>query len=656
MSQTFVDVPQIVLQNKHEKVIRESPNLVSILPYRPISVSNNTIGFVFQTPSFNTLMSEKVLLSFQSINLNFQFNGTIPSGTAPISFATLGGLALRSFPMERLINTAQIVLGSSSVSFPISDILEATAFASYDAGDYADTGASFERPPEEVGGHMGAQILAGGNAGIAGQANLLCAQTSSSTGSFIVSGVPSAPQKGGSLNVERISGGGLNANGQWDASSSAITVGTVSVRVSMSGFLKLPILQWLAKECKESLSCLSQIQINLILQNPQNIVSYLEPRLSGQTGASAITLQNITFDPAFFTSSNITLSVRYITPPSNYSMKDIVRQYFQLDRYITTYQSPIAPYTYDPLDGGTIYTAGYAKAGQATISSNSFTLPAVPRYLMFYVKPLRNYYNSTISAVGVPNFYLPIVQLNLTLGNRTAQLSSSPYEHLYSMSVESGLRAKWTQYRGYGGVLPSGCTITAPVFGSATDAVQGLGTSATPPVPTVQLNYEPMAGAPLILDLSTTLGLSEELCIGRNVPISLQASVQVINTSGMQVNAVEFFVLAITQAYLNIDHMNGNSVQLLGAISAEEALQVASMDLGTIDNKHQTKFAGGFSFSDVVSKVKGALPMVKNVAKSIAGALENAGYGTTGAGMVGAGQAEGKKLSAVMKKMKMMAM
>jgi type I restriction enzyme S subunit len=35
----------------------------------------------------------------------------------------------------------------------------------------------------------------------------------------------------------------------------------------MSGYLKLPILQWLAKECKESLSCLSQIQINLILNS-----------------------------------------------------------------------------------------------------------------------------------------------------------------------------------------------------------------------------------------------------------------------------------------------------------------------------------------------------------------------------------------------------
>ena len=64
------------------------------------SVSNNTVGFVFQTPSFNTLMSEKVLLSFQNINLQFNFTGTV--GAAPLRFATLGGLALRSFPVERL--------------------------------------------------------------------------------------------------------------------------------------------------------------------------------------------------------------------------------------------------------------------------------------------------------------------------------------------------------------------------------------------------------------------------------------------------------------------------------------------------------------------------------------------------------------------------
>ena len=36
MANTYVDVPELILQNKHEKVIRESPNLVSILPYKPI--------------------------------------------------------------------------------------------------------------------------------------------------------------------------------------------------------------------------------------------------------------------------------------------------------------------------------------------------------------------------------------------------------------------------------------------------------------------------------------------------------------------------------------------------------------------------------------------------------------------------------------------
>jgi hypothetical protein len=132
--------------------------------------------------------------------------------------------------------------------------------------------------------------------------------------------------------------------------------------------------------------------------------------------------------------------------------------------------------------------------------------------------------------------------------------------------------------------------------------------------------------------------------------------VQVVNNSGLQVNQCEFFVLAVTPAFLNIDHMNGNSVQVLGGVSAEEALQVASMDLGTIDNHHQTKFAGGFSFSDIVSKVKGMLPGVKNVAKAVSSGLESMGYGVTGAGVMGAGAAEGKKLSAVMKKMKAMAM
>jgi hypothetical protein len=86
-------------------------------------------------------------------------------------------------------------------------------------------------------------------------------------------------------------------------------------------------------------------------------------------------------------------------------------------------------------------------------------------------------------------------------------------------------------------------------------------------------------------------------------------------------------------------------------------MQVASMDLGRIDNHEQSKFAGGFSFSDIVSKVKGLLPGVKNVAKAVSSGLESMGYGVTGAGgMMGAAEPSGKKMAAVMKKMKMMAM
>lgn len=329
---------------------------------------------------------------------------------------------------------------------------------------------------------MGAQIGAGTGAS---PANLLCAQTSSSTGSFILSGVPSAAQKGGSLNVQQISGGGL-VNGAWPAGTVLSTAGPVNVQVSMSGYLKLPILQWLAKECKESLSCLSQVQINLILNPVQNIVNYLEPKYFDATnaqfpGANQVNLASIAFDPAFFVSSNITLSIRYITPPANYSMKDITRQYYQIDRYITTYASTIATNT----------VATYQSQG-TLISSNSFTLPAVPRYLMFFVKPSRNYYYSDINSLQVSNFYLPIVNLSLTIANRTAQLTSAPVEHLYSMAVESGLRAKYTQYRGYGGILPAGNTITPPVLGTpGTSVVAG---QANP------ISFEPYAGAPLIVD------------------------------------------------------------------------------------------------------------------------------------------------------------
>jgi hypothetical protein len=596
-------------------------------------------------------MSEKLLLSFRNIKANFAFTATgALAGAVPVPFAQLGGLALRSFPVERLVQTLQIVIGSSSVSFPISDIMEGTALASYDMNEFASTAGSFERPLEHIGSCMGATIINQGG-GAATIAQALCAQTSSATGAFITSGVPGSVPKGGSLNIEAVTCAAANTifnNGSFVVGGQITPATPVQVQFSMSGYLKAPIFQWLSKECRESLSCVSQVQINMILNPAKTIFSYLEPQyvpgaVAGAGGLNGLALQSVDFDPNSFVSSAITLSVRYITPPPNYSMKDVVRGYYAIDRYITTYGSPsgavaIAPQT----------TINALLSNQTSISSNSFTLPVVPRFLALYVKPARNYYYSSINSLQVSNFYLPITQVSLTLANRTAQLSTAPVEHLYSLSVESGLRMPFSQWRGYGGILGSNNVVTTNVFtNSANEAVASTAQTA--------LQYEPYSGGILLLDLSTCLGLSEELCIGRNVPVNMQVTVNCINPSGLTINQAELFVLSISNSYLEIDHMNGNSVVISGGVSASEALQVASMDLGEIDNHHQTKYAGGFSFGDIVSKVKNILPGVKNVAKAVASGLENMGYGVSGGGVMGAG-AQDKKMAAVMKKMKQMAM
>jgi hypothetical protein len=129
---------------------------------------------------------------------------------------------------------------------------------------------------------------------------------------------------------------------------------------------------------------------------------------------------------------------------------------------------------------------------------------------MFFVKPARNYYYSNLTSLQVSNFYLPIVNLSITIANRTAQLNSCPVEHLYSLSVESSLRSKWQTFRGFGGLLPSNNTITPNPFGAVGDAVYSAGGN--------NLSFEPYAGSPVCLDVSTCLGLSPELTVGRNVP------------------------------------------------------------------------------------------------------------------------------------------
>jgi hypothetical protein len=641
MTDMYVSTPDLLRTDKHAKVVRQSPNLVSILPYKPISVSNNVISWVFQTPSFSSLMSEKLCLSFRNIKANFAFAGT-PTGNTP--FAQLGGLSLRSFPVERFIQTLQVVCGSTSVNFPVSDIMEGIMLASYDMNEFASTAGSFERPLEQVGSAINSVVGTAGGASWAttATANMLCAQTSSATGSFIVSGVPGGVPKGASLNIEAItcSNATAFANGQFLANQ-AITASTpVQVQFSMVGYLKANIFSWLAEKCGQSLTSLSQIQIIATLNPVKSIFNYVEPQyVPGVTTEGDLALQSVELDPNSFVSSQITLSVRYLTVPPNYTFHDVVRAYYTVDRYITTYGSPSGA---QPIAAQTTISA--LVNSTTTISSNSFTLSVVPRYLAIFVKPARNYFYSSLNSLQVSNFYLPITNVQLTIGNRTSQLASAPSEHLYSLSVESGLKMPYSQWRGYGGVLPSSAVINTPVVGtSANEAINMTASNA--------LQFEPYSGGILLLDLSTCLGVDSELNIARNVPINCQVNVQCINPSGLVINQAEMFILSIYNSYLNIDHLNGNSVVVAGGLSSAEAMEVATMDINQIDNVETPKYAGGFSFSDIVSGVKKVLPAVKNVAKTVASGLENMGYGVTGAGM-----AEGKKLGAMMKKMKALAM
>ena len=521
---TLVDVPRELLHNAHPKVIRASPDLVSIQRYSPISISSNTLGFVWQSPSFSSLLCEKLLLSFQSIRLNLNFTGQIAAG-ATVAFSTLGSISLRSFPIERLVNTLQVVLGSSSINFAQSDTAEATIFASYDNNDYVSNAGSFEYPPSEVGGHMGAVITS--NPAQApntpNPANLLCAQTSSSTGSYILSGTPGTPAKGSSLYIEGVycAHPQWNGNGWFNNTAATIDISTfpVQVQVSIAGFLKANIFEWAVKEAPQCLTNLSQLQLQMILNNPQTMLQYLEPVFfdaiaRAQPTATQVRLSNVAFDMNNFTTQKVLLSAKYISVPANYSFKDTIRQYWQTDRYISTSNTLIAPYSssqINPATGGTAL-AQYPNAGTVTVSSNSFTLATAPRYIMIFAKPSRSFYNSDPLACGVQNFFLPIVNLSVTIGNRTSLLTTATIESLYSLSCEASLKGKYSVFKGFGGALPAGNTIVNPVFGnpstSAVFATNGAQTIGNPS--NVALNYECFSGLPIILDCSTALGYDHQ--------------------------------------------------------------------------------------------------------------------------------------------------
>jgi len=282
---------------------------------------------------------------------------------------------------------------------------------------------------------------------------------------------------------------------------------------------------------------------------------------------------------------------------------------YDLQRYITTAQQ--AP--------GIAPSIAYNANLGTQITSQTISLPVIPSKLIFAVKIPRSIRYGDSNFVRYADTFLPITNIRITLGNRSNLLSSADQQCLYLESLESGLKAcSWQSFRGW--YTADGLTPNLDVSGG------------------VAVPYVGAGGAPVVLDVAKSLGLSSDLAVGKNTPISLQVIVSyfqnfnyVTASGAIQTFQPELYIIAANPSYFEIAR-NGASRLIQGGVSDAEVAMVNSMATETVDNMHVPTFSGGDLFGNIVQGLKGLAPMARRIVDVADKGLKMAGYGagTTG--------------------------
>jgi hypothetical protein len=257
-NEIYICNPEFLKVPANKKVVERASDLSTWLRYNATSANASAINFVFTSPSTGALLSDKVLLAFNSVGVDFVFNNstgaTIPAGTVDGGLFPSNGFSLRDFPIHRVFNSVSLTIANSTIAIPLNDLLSAYRYCAYDANDQVDMG-SFYGAKDELSGHYPnpnvnttlGQSLINAIGGIGSQ------------------NIVSASHRG-MLGIEKIMVNSSTINNQPYTGNEALAPGntTFTVFFSISEPLILPIFSILKKE-GISLTHISQIQISCVL-------------------------------------------------------------------------------------------------------------------------------------------------------------------------------------------------------------------------------------------------------------------------------------------------------------------------------------------------------------------------------------------------------
>jgi len=216
----------------------------------------------------------------------------------------------------------------------------------------------------------------------------------------------------------------------------------------------------------------------------------------------------------------------------------------------------------------------------ATFTSNNVQLSSIPSKVYIFVRPT----NASLQANPcIPDCFARIEKVNIQWGNRSGLLASASIQQLYDISVRAGCCLSYNDWA----AVPMAKNLTSSTFGGT--HVYGTGSV---------LAIDPI-----------DLGLDSIDAPGKLQKTSLYVSCDIRNM-GAATQAMELYVVAVSQGIFTL--FNGQASSLIGVLNSNDVLNAHEQTAGRmVSYADARRMYGGNFLSDIKADLQGLLKKKK---------------------------------------------
>lgn len=489
----------LIDQSDRKYVILKGGNQYTYKEYVASTISNTAITFNCPPPSANTIVSRKL---YVRLPIRLTFTGTVSSGG---KLLVPGKDAFRQFPISSSCSMLSLVINGQPANIPLAEIIHAmnrfncgeevlateysiTPCYPDQSQDYNDLNGSINNP---LAGFVDTRQ---GN--VSGRGAIPFTVVSDNGTTAIVDAVITEP-----IFVSPAYYGMGDAAGFYNVNALSVTMNFHS-----NGFRA-----W-------SHMADANTATNRVITNIQ--------------------MQFNNFSTSFsYGSIQPAMLFKYITPSNQMGLSPVnmplTYPYFEVTDHTTDFNTPLA----------------YGSAQPYILQSSNLQLNSIPRKIYIYLKRSNA---QLLSSAIYPDVFFPILQVNVTIGNYTGQLSSATPQQLYEIALKNGYRGSFIQWSG--------------------DKVCAASAFLTPG----GTNFIATEGGILCIDPALDLGLPDNVCSGYQDQVNFQVTITTVNNfdpsvanKGMQLPLVTMHVVTVDEGSFVVPQIN-SAVKSLGIISAQD--------------------------------------------------------------------------------------